>query len=398
NGWCLQWLDSATSEVNSGFQEVRRRGGRLKKTDRMAQDIAQELLNSDGEPEPNTVPQKPWAARKPGVQRRSRKLPGGNSFDPLTIEEASDADDDDYQSGSDVPGLEGPSDEDSDSDDEVQITNSELADALPRKTVAERGPASHHQTRKADKKRKQPAKSAAVTASSSKRARVEDALDDDDELPAAPGPGPVQSKAFGRKNPVYYFYEEVQVNAAGEPGQRGDKHFKCYHGSRKTLTVTKAMHFSLNGLILHLKTHFPHMHRLYAALKARDTPATDEEKAIASGRKVLDTKEASEYLAAIEAASGMNIPQMFNQQQQDAANHNWDQKEFETRLSEWIATCDQPFDEVEKPEFRRLLEYTHTRSIPLHIPHRGAVRKRVMKMGEDTVDGIKKMISVSDLI
>lgn len=94
----------------------------------MAQGIAQELLNSDGEPEPSAVSQKPRVAQKPGVmQKCSRKLPSGNSFDPLTIKEASDADDNYYQSGSDIPGLEDPSDEDSDSDDEVQITNSEVS-------------------------------------------------------------------------------------------------------------------------------------------------------------------------------------------------------------------------------------------------------------------------------
>jgi hypothetical protein len=61
-----------------------------------------------------------------------------------------------------------------------------------------------------------------------------------------------------------------------------------------------------------------------------------------------------------------------------------------------VVACDQPFDEVEKPEFRQLLEYTHLRP-SLHIPYRGAIRKRIMKMGEDTVEGVKKMIKVSVL-
>jgi len=75
---------------------------------------------------------------------------------------------------------------------------------------------------------------------------------------------------------------------------------------------------------------------------------------------------------------------------------NWDQEEFEKLLARWIVACDQPFDEVDKLEFRSLLEYTHLRP-SLHIPHRGAMRTRIMKMGEDTVDGIKKMIDVSVL-
>jgi hypothetical protein len=61
---------------------------------------------------------------------------------------------------------------------------------------------------------------------------------------------------------------------------------------------------------------------------------------------------------------------------------------------EWVVACDQPFDEVERPEFRRLLEYTHMGSKPLDIPHRGALKNRIMTMGEDTVEGIKKMVKV----
>ena len=61
---------------------------------------------------------------------------------------------------------------------------------------------------------------------------------------------------------------------------------------------------------------------------------------------------------------------------------------------EWVVACDQPFDEVERPEFRRLLEYTHMGSKPLDIPHRGALKNCIMTMGEDTVEGIKKMVKV----
>lgn len=59
-----------------------------------------------------------------------------------------------------------------------------------------------------------------------------------------------------------------------------------------------------------------------------------------------------------------------------------------------MVTCDQPFEEVDRIEFRRLLEYTHLR--PLHIPHRHAMKRRVMKMGEETVEDVKKMIGELD--
>src|SRR5437016_12386036 len=58
-----------------------------------------------------------------------------------------------------------------------------------------------------------------------------------------------------------------------------------------------------------------------------------------------------------------------------------------------MVVCDQPFEEVDRPEFRRLLEYTHFRP-SLVIPKRFAMRSRIMKMGEDTVEGTKKMIAV----
>jgi hypothetical protein len=58
-----------------------------------------------------------------------------------------------------------------------------------------------------------------------------------------------------------------------------------------------------------------------------------------------------------------------------------------------MVAYDQPFEEVDHPEFRKLLEYTHFRP-SLHIPHRSAVRNRILKMGEDTVKGVQKMISV----
>ncbi|KAL0958668.1 hypothetical protein HGRIS_014000 [Hohenbuehelia grisea] len=63
-----------------------------------------------------------------------------------------------------------------------------------------------------------------------------------------------------KRNPVYLLYEESPLNAGGQVGNPGDKHYKCFHGQRKVLTITKAMRSSLNGVTLHLKTHFPAMY------------------------------------------------------------------------------------------------------------------------------------------
>lgn len=74
---------------------------------------------------------------------------------------------------------------------------------------------------------------------------------------------------------------------------------------------------------------------------------------------------------------------------------NFEQEVFNRLLAEWIVACDQPFDEVEKPEFIRLMEYTHHGStLNFKIPGHTAVRTRIMKMGEDTVEGTRKMFSV----
>ena len=125
----------------------------------------------------------------------------------------------------------------------------------------------------------------------------------------------------GPTNPIYLFYEEVSINANNVRGNPGDKFYKCYHGQRKTLTITKAMRSSLNGksihmhiitsetqyisigLIGHLKTHFPAMYRLFLVLKDRDEPPTEDEIAIASGKKTLDPTKAAEYLVKLEKAS-----------------------------------------------------------------------------------------------
>ena len=67
---------------------------------------------------------------------------------------------------------------------------------------------------------------------------------------------------------------------------------------------------------------------------------------------------------------------------------------FKRYLAEWVVACDQPFEEVERPELRRLLEYAHMGSKPLNIPHRTALRDRIMKMGKSTITGIQKLVKV----
>ncbi|KAG1905525.1 uncharacterized protein F5891DRAFT_944069, partial [Suillus fuscotomentosus] len=139
-------------------------------------------------------------------------------------------------------------------------------------------------------------------------------------------------------NPIYYFYKHVEVNSDGQAGDVGDKHYKSYLGNRKVLTITHVMESSLNGLIGHLKTHFPPMYRLYLLLKSHGTPPTDDKLKIAWGEKVLNAIQ-------LEQAS-VNIVDAFNKQVTKAFG-DWNQAKFEELLAQWLVACDQPFEEVE---------------------------------------------------
>ncbi|KAG2041342.1 hypothetical protein BDR03DRAFT_979344 [Suillus americanus] len=230
-----------------------------------------------------------------------------NFFSSLPVEEASDADDGDF-TGSESSSQSSSSGSETDT---TEILNVELADVLPMKTVPPRGgnsdPNAHQLRKKANAKSKRKAvgnASAANRLHLSKRAHVEDAEDDGDILLPSSSQVPQvdvrlkRPKPHGPTNPIYLFYEEVPKNAQGVEGTKGDKHYKCYH-----------------GLIGHIKTHFPVMYRLYLYLKDRAEPPTEDEVAMASGKKILDPTQAAEYLLQLEKASS-NIVEAFNHQNQ----------------------------------------------------------------------------------
>ncbi|KAJ8515669.1 hypothetical protein ONZ45_g6946 [Pleurotus djamor] len=380
----IEWSYDVDDKVVPMESAQEGRSRRAKPSDKYREAILAEQADDDGV----VRPQKASKPRRSHHQKTRKQHP---LLDPAVSGEESVSSD--FSSNNDSF--------DSDSEPDAEVSNSELADSLPAKTrpATKTAKAASH-ARQAASKRKQanpsirdpsvdkpPPKRPAVT--------VEE-VDDDDDDPvcndANHAPSGAQSKAAassGRRNPIYHFYEEVPVGADGRSNV-GDKHFKCYHGHRKILTITKAMRYSLNGLTGHLKTHFPAMYRLYLVLKFRTTGPTDSEIAIAHAETVLDAETAATYVSSLEQASE-NIVAAFNRQATQAKGP-WDQDKFEELLAKWIIACDQPFDEVDKPEFRQLLEYTHHPSPnPLHVPHRTAVRNRVMKMGEETVRNIKKM-------
>ena len=61
---------------------------------------------------------------------------------------------------------------------------------------------------------------------------------------------------------------------------------------------------------------------------------------------------------------------------------------------EWIIACDQLFEEVERPGFAAMMNYTHHSGNTLKIPKRDGIKRRLMKMGDDTIDSVRKMFSV----
>ena len=67
------------------------------------------------------------------------------------------------------------------------------------------------------------------------------------------------------------------------------------------------------GLISHLKVHFPAMYQLFLLLKDWKEPATEDEIAIAAGKKVLDPAMAAGYLAQLQRSSS-NLVDVLHQQ------------------------------------------------------------------------------------
>ena len=72
----------------------------------------------------------------------------------------------------------------------------------------------------------------------------------------------------------------------------------------------------------------------------------------------------------------------------------WDQVKFENMLSEWIVLIDQPFDLVNNTAFHKLVTYVHHPAPELKIPHCDAMKRRIMKLGEDTIRSTKGMFAV----
>jgi hypothetical protein len=151
------------------------------------------------------------------------------------------------------------------------------------------------------------------------------------------------------------------------------------------------------------------MYRLYLAMKERSSDEiTAKEIAVASGKEAIDPGAMADWLHKYES-SNTTIQTAFEKQVEAAAvcclflftddkpdipKGPWDREKFEDLLAKWIVATDQPFYTVDEPEFRGLLTYIHHPSPNLKIPHRNAVRRRIMKMGACMIEDTKQMFTV----
>ena len=152
------------------------------------------------------------------------------------------------------------------------------------------------------------------------------------------------------------------------------------------------------------------MYQFYSILKDRDEIPSPDEINIVSAKRQLDWKTEAEYLQRLEKTSE-NIKRAFqNQQAQaivsetpsafllfvtyDLQQGPWDQGKFEQVLMEWVITCDQLFEEVERPKFIMMMNHTHHTGTSLKIPKHNSIKLHLMKMGDDTIEDVRNMFTV----
>ncbi|KAF7289712.1 hypothetical protein MIND_01344300 [Mycena indigotica] len=303
---------------------------------RMAEIFAAEHVQEDGEPKKKTKRRR-GKPRKASSKAAEKVNVEGNDSDDL---------DGDF-TGSDTSDDQSESDSDSDIQVVEPVTNAEMADLLSGSSKTVGASSSGRKKRKAsDRAEKPPAKKRNTSDTAPPPAP------DDEPLPATKAAETKTVKASRERTAVaFLFFERVELNAKGQAGLDGDRHFRCLHGDHKVITITKKMKSSTNGLVGYLKSHAPPMYRLQQILaeRAREDPAvtgrsnepTTEEIEIAQGRRTFDEVSEESYLARLRQGQP-TLSETISRQKARA----WDQREFERLLAEWVAECDQPFDET----------------------------------------------------
>lgn len=249
-------------------------GGRKQNTELLNESLAAQKLNNDGKVKAT------WKARVKGPGKGKAKA---------TVVISSDEDDGEY-TNSEASNSSALDDE---SASEVDITNEEvssvvyhninkcalislqLAGSLASKTIPSTSTAKDSKKRKCPHTRRQgSSKHQPVKKTKQPTAEHDATIDEDQDPPNERNSASashskskptvrcscsclgeifaqnLQTGKYRKHNPIYLFYEVVPVDAQGNKGNKGDQHYKCYHGNWKVLTITWAMRSSLNGLIL----------------------------------------------------------------------------------------------------------------------------------------------------
>ncbi|KAF9543146.1 hypothetical protein CPC08DRAFT_770290 [Agrocybe pediades] len=310
----LHFYGSESDEVplppvpcDQDIAESRRTSSR-KSTNKLSEILDAEKRDVDGNLSKQFAPKK---QRKNPPRKKTSTSKKAGVAGPTVVGLGSDVDDEDdsdftdsSDSSDSCPSIVSVLD----SEDEstvAQVSNAELADILPSKSFPTSG-------RGSGKKKRQRQSEVSIPSEGDK------------------------AKDMVKKNPIHFFFAQVEHGADGRVGNPGDKHFKCYHGNQKIITLTKSMKYNLTTLINHLKANFPLMFKLFTILKARSSSEaiTQEEIDVARGKKKLDTQKAKAWFDNLEAAS-RDIKDAFERQATAAAGP-WDQEKFEELLAKWI--------------------------------------------------------------
>ncbi|KAJ7838349.1 hypothetical protein B0H14DRAFT_2588571 [Mycena olivaceomarginata] len=345
---------------------------------RMANAIAQDLLNSDSETSPNEKKCK----RKSGMKSKKNR-------------DNSDPEDQDFTSGA--------SGDDKDSDIEMIIPNEELADSLPRKTIPENAkrqtaakPTGKHTGPSAPPSGSEGGTADTGSVKSLGNAEAGPSRQPEPELKPKQQVYCLTAVNWVKRNAIYLFYNEVKTDATGASVE-GSRYYKSFFGNGAILEMTKGSNYNTHKLRDHLeKTSKPHF-RLFEVLQHRKGPATDRERSLAFGVSPVTDEIAAEYVAEVKDIN-QNIKAMFEKQAEDARVRDpchsgaVGPRTFEDLVAKWVAACDQPFTAVIMDEFREMLEYTHHHSPkPLNIPSDETVKKRITRMSQEMVDGLKRI-------
>ncbi|SJL02917.1 uncharacterized protein ARMOST_06258 [Armillaria ostoyae] len=313
-------------------EALSRCGHRQKRTSKLSASLTVKQQDEDGNIIQNPIQPQKQCSRK--AKGKAKAVDDGIGSNDEVNNAYSDSD-------------SGSEDKEEDDEEENDIPNEELANMLPSKTISLGVRPTDHQLRQSLKRRPKKNQRVSVEVEASSSAAIPNPASQLEHHNAA------RSK---KKSAVHYFFEPVQFDTKGDkiPGEPGDKHYWCLHGSHKVITILATSQSNLTTLINHLKVHFPAMHQLYTILHGCAEPPTEEEIEIAAGKWKLDVKTTVEYLKKLEIASE-NIVQAFQRQAAQAAGE-WDQAKFECLLLEWIVACDQPFEEIGEDVMASLMQ------------------------------------------